>query len=136
MAAPLPLTPSTDDWPRYGDGGIDWETVFETPGTGLIAQLRKAPDAAGLRRAARMIVRQLFKRREDAAVRYRYLARVDAFTGDDPESPGAAAPALEEIIDDVAGLLRAVKVHRIEAAGLADDGEGRRGPPAFPGLDR
>lgn len=135
MAAPLPLTPNTDDWPRLGDGRIGWDRVFEAK-NGLIAQLNKASDAVSLRRAARLIVRQLFRRREDAAVRYRYLARIDTLTGDDAEAPGDRQRPLAEMLDDVIWLLRAVKTHRLDAAKTASLAQSERGPQAFPGLDR
>jgi len=55
------------NWPKTPAGTVDWETVFEHPETGLLAQIARAETPQALREQAIAIIRQLFSRKGDEA---------------------------------------------------------------------
>jgi hypothetical protein len=54
-------------WPKTPAGTVDWETVFEHPETGLMAQIARAETPQALREQAIVIIKQLFSRKGDEA---------------------------------------------------------------------
>lgn len=65
------------DWPTLPDGTIDWMTVFQAPGTGLIPQIEQSTTAAQLKACFAVIIEALFSRQNDADVRAAYHATSD-----------------------------------------------------------
>lgn len=99
-------------WPKTPDGTIDWETVFESPDTGLIAMVSTANSHDMLYKVTETVIRQLFTRKGDEA-------EVDIFLGELTRITLAAQGSsadVESTRTAVVDLLRRIKTGRIEKA--------------------
>ena len=70
------------DWPKLPDDTIDWMTVFQAPGTGLIAQLEQATTSAQLKACFTVVINALFSRKNDAEIRTAFLTSADELFGE------------------------------------------------------
>ncbi len=96
-------------WPKTEFGTTDWEAVFEDPGTGLIASIRKSQSPAVLRKNTILIMEKLHTRRNDPAEVERFTAELTQLIPDDTKQED-----LEPIIEAVAGIIRGIKQERIQ----------------------
>jgi len=117
-------------WPKTAAGTVDWEYVFEDPGTGLLGLVGQAASPAALRECAILIIAKLYARKDDPAEVERFTKEISALIPDD-----MAADNLAEINTVVIGLLRQIKDSRIQkaaeheamrAAAETEEGAGRR----------
>ncbi|MEX2618455.1 MAG: hypothetical protein WD767_20405 [Alphaproteobacteria bacterium] len=69
------------DWPALPDGTVDWMTVFQAPGTGLIAQIEQSTTSAQLKACFGVIIEALFSRRNDSEIRAAYHKVADELFG-------------------------------------------------------
>ncbi len=99
-------------WPKTPDGTIDWETVFEAPDDGLIAQLVDVDSHDLLFKVTETIIRQLFTRKGDESEVEAFLGELTRITGAADGDAAAIGPTRDSIID----LLRRIKNGRIEKA--------------------
>lgn len=102
------------DWPQNPSGGIDWETVFEHPDSGLIPLVCLSNTPKKLQAVTTLLVEQLFLRDGDAQIRKDYRMHLAEIFG--------AEAALDELKDSAATFLRAIKNERIARAGVRRDG--------------
>ncbi len=94
--------------PKNTDGTVDWETIFEAPGTGLVPLVAQAKSLEGLRNCASVIINQLFTRKNDETERerqHKVLASLVAAAESDD--------GLEAVRDNVVRMLRSIKQERL-----------------------
>lgn len=92
-------------FPKNPDGTIDWEVVFEAPDTGFLALVQKARSLDGLSACTRVIVDQLFTRKNDEPERTRLYQELEALI--------ARSETVEAARDSIVRLLRAIKQERL-----------------------
>ena len=90
--SPQPSSPNPTDktaasgkasWPKTPGGTIDWETVFEHPETGLLAEFARAQTPQALRDTALAIIKQLFTRKGDEEEAARLSGELAELISDD-----------------------------------------------------
>jgi len=106
--------PKKDNWPRTEHGTIDWEVVFERPKDGLIALVELSPNAEGLTRISKLIVKSLFSRDNDAETRVRFEREVDEIMVNSNTTENAFALEPRKVL--IAALLREIKTNRLLSA--------------------
>ncbi|MBT6096477.1 MAG: hypothetical protein HOH04_16445 [Rhodospirillaceae bacterium] len=107
--------------PKNADGTVDWETIFERPGSGLITLVEQAKSLDGLRACAMVIIDQLFTRKNDEAERerqHKVLRELIAAAENNGELESARA--------DVIRMLRSIKQERLLKAAAYAANKGRR----------
>lgn len=95
-------------WPKTPDGTIDWEVVFEAPGTGFVALISQAQTPDVLKTASTLIIEKLFTRKNDTDDRDILIAQLTAII--------AGGGPIEGMIEQTTRLLRSIKDERIEKA--------------------
>jgi len=129
-------------WPTNADGTTDWERVFEDPSDGLIVLACRSETPDQLKTMTLIILRQLFKRKNDDHGDDKIAAYIDRIIPDD-----APTDALDDLRADVTRLFRRIKDDRIKLAAAyiekkmaadapasADPGPERRAPAGGQGL--
>jgi len=99
-------------WPKTPDGTIDWETVFETPNTGLIAMLADVGNHELLFKVTGTIIRQLFTRKGDELEVERFLRELTKIVGNAEKNGDDVGETRDAVID----LLRRIKNGRVKKA--------------------
>jgi flagellar basal body-associated protein FliL len=94
-----------DGFPKNPDGTIDWEVVFEAPDTGFLTLVQQARSLDGLSACTRVIVDQLFTRKNDEPERTRLYQELEALI--------ARSETVEAARDSIVRLLRAIKQERL-----------------------
>lgn len=79
------------EWPKLPDGTIDWMTVFQAPGTGLIAQIEQARTSAQLKACFGVIINALFSRKNDVEIREAFLKSSEELFGEEPDDEDLGA---------------------------------------------
>jgi len=98
-------------WPTTADGTTDWERVFEDPSDGLIVLACRSETPDQLKTMTLIILRQLFKRKNDDQGDDKMAAYLDKTITDD-----APADAIDGLRSDVTRLFRRIKDDRIKQA--------------------
>ena len=100
------------DWPKTPDGTIDWETVFEKPGTGLVPLVSSANNHDLLFKLTANVIQQLFTRKGDQAEVERFLHELTRII----TAAEKASSTVESTRTAVIDLLRRIKQGRIDKA--------------------
>jgi len=95
----------TGGFPKNPDGTIDWEIVFEAPDTGFLVLVQQARSLDGLSACTRVIIDQLFTRKNDEPERARLYQDLDGLL--------AGADSVDTARDSIVRLLRAIKQERL-----------------------
>jgi hypothetical protein len=95
----------TGGFPKNPDGTIDWEIVFEAPDTGFLVLVQQAKSLDGLSACTRVIIDQLFTRKNDEPERARLYQELDGLL--------ARAEGVDTARASIVRLLRAIKQERL-----------------------
>jgi len=129
--------PKKEDWPRTKHGTIDWEAVFERPGTGLIELIEQTTTGDGILQVSKVIIHSLFSRQDDAENRINFENEVNGIMTARTD-PGASFD-LEPRKVLIIALMREIKMNRVLCAsfhvarlkeGEKDEEAERRADPA------
>lgn len=104
--------------PKLDNGSVDWETVFESPDTGLISLIHQAQSAQALERCTNLVVETLFNRSGDAERRVAFSAVVGDIMDFAGQGQGAQArdASLYDVKSRVTQVLRCIKDDRQQRA--------------------
>ncbi|MEQ8667471.1 MAG: hypothetical protein RIC16_17255 [Rhodospirillales bacterium] len=100
------------DWPKTPDGTIDWEVVFEVPGTGLIPLVSSANNHDLLFKLTANVIQQLFTRKGDRAEVERFLHELTKIITAAEKADSSVESTRTAVVD----LLRRIKQGRIDKA--------------------
>ncbi|MBT3556914.1 MAG: hypothetical protein HN644_02645 [Rhodospirillales bacterium] len=115
-------------WPRTSHGTIDWEAVFEEPGSGLIPLVESAHSAEAIVKVVRVIIEALFTRQSDRPLRDGFLTTVDDIATQDLTTTKKLSTALlREVKDD--RIARATAFIKQKKSGRASDTDATADPP-------
>lgn len=102
-------------WPLTTEGAVDWETVFEAPGSGLITLIESADTAVKLEQCVQVVVTSLFSRALDLPVKNQYIERLTAMVDRHLEMH-TNDTELVVLTKNIASFLRTLKFDRIKRA--------------------
>ncbi len=112
--------------PRLAEGVVDWQKVFDTPGTGLIAQIEEARSGEDLQNAFRLILKTLFNRKGDEERRSVFTNLVNDILTHAAKSKKPPATAMSEVKARVIQILHSIKDDRIKRANKAIAAKARK----------
>lgn len=127
--------------PRLANGSVDWDRVFDTPGTGLIAQIEHAQTAKDLQQGMHLVLKTLFNREGDANRRAVFTNLVNEILANAKKTRNSPAAIMTDVKTRVVQILHSIKHDRVERARKAQAAKARKErdsgaqASANPGLD-
>lgn len=102
--------------PRLAEGVVDWDSVFDAPGTGLVTRIDQARSADDLRKAMKLILKTLFNREGDAERRAVFTNLVNEILTHAGKTQKSPAAIMVEVKVRVIQILHSIKEDRLKRA--------------------
>ncbi len=95
---------------------MDWDLVFDAPGSGLVARIEEARSAQDLQQAMQLILQTLFNREGDAERRAVFTNLVNEILADAKKTKNSVAAVMAEVKARVIQILHSIKEDRLKRA--------------------
>lgn len=112
--------------PRLTDGSVDWDHVFDAPGSGLVTLIEQAGTAKDLHQGMQMILKTLFNREGDAKRRTVFTNLVNEILADAKKTKKSPAAVMAVVKIRVVQILHSIKQDRQDRARKAQATKARK----------